>query len=168
MARKQHSPEEKSRLVLEALRGERTLYYRAVPPSAEDLYMKQLIDKIYTRYPMYGYRRICWYLNNKEKYPINHKAVLRHMQEMGIPFVLETSQRALRIFVPEIMNSDQGSHFTSPKYTRLFLETGSKISMDHRERAYGNERWIFLKESNLILKKFVLTKGFTLDCRRSS
>ena len=36
------------------------------------------------------------------------------------------------------MNSDQGSHFTSPKYTQLFLDAGSRISMDHRGRAYDN------------------------------
>ena len=60
------------------------LYYQPAPHSTEDLYIKQMIDKIYTRYPMYGYRRICWYLNEKEHYLINHKAVLRHMQEMGI------------------------------------------------------------------------------------
>lgn len=36
------------------------------------------------------------------------------------------------------MNSDQGSHFTSPRYTGLFKEAGSKISMDHRGRAYDN------------------------------
>ena len=63
------------------------LYYQPAPHSTEDLYIKQLIDKIYTRYPMYGYRRICWYLNEKEHYLINHKAVLRHMQEMGIQAV---------------------------------------------------------------------------------
>mgnify|MGYP000322103976 CR=1 FL=1 len=44
------------------------------------------------------------------------------------------SKRALGGSVPEIMNSDQGSHFTSPRYTELFLEAGSKISMDHRSR----------------------------------
>ena len=64
------------------------LYYQPAPHSTEDLYIKQMIDKIYTRYPMYGYRRICWYLNEKEHYLINHKAVLRHMQEMGIrPYI---------------------------------------------------------------------------------
>ena len=63
------------------------LYYQPAQHSTEDLYIKQLIDKIYTRHPMYGYRRICWYLNEKEHYLINHKAVLRHMQEMGIQAV---------------------------------------------------------------------------------
>ena len=32
----------------------------------------------------------------------------------------------------------QGSHFTSPKFTQIFLDAGAKISMDHRGRAYDN------------------------------
>ena len=187
------------------------LYYKPVPPSEEDLHIKLLIDKIYTRFPTYGYRRICWYLNEKEHLLINHKAVLQHMREMGIQaiyprqntsrpepankvypyllkglkidhpdhvwsidityipikndwlylvaiidwysryvldwqlsdtmeidFVLDTSHKALEISTPEIMNSDQGSHFTSPKYTQIFLDAGARISMDHRGRAYDN------------------------------
>ncbi len=57
---------------------------------------------------------------------------------MGIDFVLNTSRNALKTATPEIMNSDQGSHFTSPKYTQIFLDSGSRISMDHRGRAYDN------------------------------
>lgn len=187
------------------------LYYKSVAPSEEDLHIKLLIDKIYTRFPTYGYRRICWYLNEKEHLLINHKAVLQHMREMGIQaiyprqntsrpepsnkiypyllkglkidhpdhvwsidityipikndwlylvaiidwysryvldwqlsdtmeidFVLDTSHKALKISTPEIMNSDQGSHFTSPKYTQIFLDAGARISMDHRGRAYDN------------------------------
>lgn len=57
---------------------------------------------------------------------------------MEIDFVLDTSCKALKTATPEIMNSDQGSHFTSPKYTQIFLDAGSRISMDHRGRAYDN------------------------------
>ena len=49
---------------------------------------------------------------------------------MEIDFVLDTSRKALKISTPEIMNSDQGSHFTNPQYTQLFLNAGVKISMD--------------------------------------
>ena len=73
------------------------LYYQPAPHSTEDLYIKQLIDKIYTRYPMYGYRRICWYLNKKEHYLINHKAVLRHMQEMGIQAIYPRQNTSLPV-----------------------------------------------------------------------
>ena len=54
------------------------LYYKPVPPSADDLNIKLHIDKIYTAHPEYGYRRICWWLNNKDMILINHKAVLRY------------------------------------------------------------------------------------------
>ena len=57
---------------------------------------------------------------------------------MEIDFVMDTSKKALKVSTPEIMNSDQGSHFTSPQFTKIFLDAGSKISMDHRGRAYDN------------------------------
>ena len=72
---------------------------------------------------------------------------------LDIGFVLEACRSALGSAVPEIMNSDQGSHFTSPKYTGLFLDAGSRISMDHRGRAYDNifiERlWRSVKYENV-------------------
>ena len=61
-----------------------SLYYKPVPPSEEDLNIKLHIDNIYTAHPEFGYRRICWWLNNRDNILINHKAVLNHMREMGI------------------------------------------------------------------------------------
>ena len=56
------------------------------------------------------------------------------------------------------MNSDQGSHFTSPKYTELFLNAGSRISMDHRGRAFDNifiERlWRSVKYEDVYIKQY--------------
>ena len=72
---------------------------------------------------------------------------------LDIGFVLETCQNALSKSVPEIMNSDQGSHFTSSRYTDLLLNKGCKISMDHCSRAYDNifiERlWRSVKYENV-------------------
>ena len=72
---------------------------------------------------------------------------------LDIGFVLETCQNALSKSVPEIMNSDQGSHFTSSRYTDLLLNKGCKISMDHCGRAYDNifiERlWRSVKYENV-------------------
>ena len=77
---------------------------------------------------------------------------------LEIDFVLEACHEALIRVVPEIMNSDQGSHFTSPKYTELFLKAGSRISMDHRGRAYDNifvERlWRSVKYENVYLREY--------------
>lgn len=59
-------------------------------------------------------------------------------QTLEIPFVLDAVERALRVTRPEIINSDQGSHFTSPHYLDRFLTVGSQISMDGRGRAMDN------------------------------
>ena len=77
---------------------------------------------------------------------------------MEIEFVLDACHKALKTAVPEIMNSDQGSHFTSPKYTQIFLDAGSMISMDHRGRAYDNifvERlWRSVKHEDVYLNGY--------------
>ncbi len=77
---------------------------------------------------------------------------------LDIRFVLEACSRALSCSRPETMNSDQGSHFTSPKYIQLFLDAGCRISMDHRGRAYDNifiERlWRSVKYENVYLQDY--------------
>lgn len=49
---------------------------------------------------------------------------------LDIDFCLRVQERAYTLATPEIFNSDQGSHFTSPKFTALPLSLGVKISMD--------------------------------------
>ena len=188
-----------------------SLYYKPCKPDETDLIIKAAIDRIYTKHPEFGYRRISVWLKKYEGMVVNHKATLRHMHEMGIQaiyprqntsmpnpankvypyllsgldiavpdhvwsidityipirrswlyltaildwysrfvvawtiddtleigFVLDTCRNALSKASPVIMNSDQGSHFTSSKYTELFLMAGAKISMDHRGRAFDN------------------------------
>lgn len=85
---------------------------------------------------------------------------------LEITFVLEACRNALGNSKPVIMNSDQGSHFTSPKYTELFQRAGSQISMDHRGRAYDNifiERfWRSLKYEDVYLKDY----GYPREARK--
>ena len=59
-------------------------------------------------------------------------------QTLELPFVLSAVQRALAQARPEIWNSDQGSHFTSPQYTDLLRAANVQISMDGRGRALDN------------------------------
>ena len=59
------------------------LYYQPVPPSAEEVALKHRIDELYTAHPYYGYRKITAQLQ-REGMQINHKAVARHMHEMGL------------------------------------------------------------------------------------
>jgi len=59
-------------------------------------------------------------------------------QTLEMPFVLSAVDRALARATPEIWNSDQGSHFTSPQYIARLLTNGVRISMDGKGRALDN------------------------------
>lgn len=60
-----------------------SLYYQPSPSSNEELLIKRRIDEIYTAHPFYGIRRITAQLH-QEGMLVNHKAVARHMREMGL------------------------------------------------------------------------------------
>jgi putative transposase len=60
-----------------------SLYYKQQSPGPEEVNIKNAIDRIYTKYPFYGSRRIAVALES-EGININRKAVQRHMREMGI------------------------------------------------------------------------------------
>jgi putative transposase len=56
-------------------------------------------------------------------------------------FVIEAIKKAIKIHgKPEIMNSDQGSQFSSQEYVSLLKDNGIKISMDGKGRALDNQR----------------------------
>jgi putative transposase len=55
-------------------------------------------------------------------------------------FVLTCLKRALARRRPEIINSDQGGHFTNPEYLRLMEEAGVRISMDGKGQCLDNVR----------------------------
>lgn len=77
---------------------------------------------------------------------------------LEIPFCLSAQARALNIAIPEISNSDQGSHFTSEQFLRPFLDNNVAISMDGRGRCMDNiftERlWRTVKYENVFLKSY--------------
>jgi putative transposase len=77
---------------------------------------------------------------------------------LEIGFVLHAVEQALRLATPTIWNSDQGSHFTSPQYTRQLEAAGVQISMDGRGRALDNiftERfWRSLKYEEIYLHDY--------------
>ena len=79
-------------------------------------------------------------------------------QSLEIGFVLETMQRALARRKPDIINSDQGSHFTSPQYIDLLKENSVRISMDGKGRAKDNiviERfWRSLKYNEVYINEY--------------
>ena len=77
---------------------------------------------------------------------------------LAIDFVLSTVDRALARAKPEIWNSDQGSHFTSPQYIERLQAAQVRISMDGKGRASDNiftERfWRSLKYEEVYLNEY--------------
>ncbi len=78
---------------------------------------------------------------------------------MGVWFCTETLKNALKIAIPEIHNSDQGSQFTSNEYTGILTSHPTiGISMDHRGRCFDNiftERlWRTIKYEEVYLKEY--------------
>ena len=59
------------------------LYYMPAATSPAELALKRRIDEVYTAYPFYGVRRVTAQLR-REEWAVNHKAVARHMREMGL------------------------------------------------------------------------------------
>jgi putative transposase len=89
------------------------------------------------------------------------RAVLswRMSNSMDTSFCVEALEEALaRYGPPEIFNSDQGSQFTSPKFTARLIAANVKISMDGRGRWIDNvfiERlWRSLKWEDVYLKHY--------------
>ena len=83
-------------------------------------------------------------------------------ETLEMPFVIECVERALSQAAPEIWNSDQGSHFTSPLYTDRLQQAGVRISMDGKGRALDNiltERlWRTLKYEEVYLHDYANPK----------
>ena len=77
---------------------------------------------------------------------------------LDLGFVVEAMTAALSTATPTICNSDQGSHFTSPKYIDLLLGAHVQVSMDSKGRALDNiftERlWRTVKYEEVYLKDY--------------
>jgi putative transposase len=79
-------------------------------------------------------------------------------QTLELPFVLAAVDRGFELARPQILNSDQGSHFTSPQYIERLKSVHVQISMDGKGRALDNiftERlWRSVKYEEVYLKEY--------------
>lgn len=78
---------------------------------------------------------------------------------MEVDFCIEALEEALKKYgKPDVFNSDQGSQFTSEKFTKKLKENKIKISMDGKGRWADNviiERFFrTLKYENIFLKRY--------------
>jgi putative transposase len=138
--------------------SKRDLQHRIYPYLLRNLQITQVdqvwsVDITYLRMKhgwMYLYAVMDWY----SRYIIDWQVD----QSLEIGFVLETMKRALARHKPTIINSDQGSHFTSPQYIDLLKKNEVRISMDGKGRAKDNiviERfWRSLKYNEIYLNDY--------------
>lgn len=77
---------------------------------------------------------------------------------LATPMVIKTLQKAFKVAKPVILNSDQGSQFTSADYIKFVEDNRAKISMDGKSRWADNimiERWFrTLKYDEVYLKDY--------------
>ena len=77
---------------------------------------------------------------------------------LEVDFCVEALEKALDISTPDIFNSDQGSQFTSNKFTTILREQDIQISMDGKGRVFDNifvERlWRSLKWEEVYLNDY--------------
>ena len=77
---------------------------------------------------------------------------------LEIEFCIKAIEKAYKIAIVEILNSDQGSHFTSDQFTAITTINGTQISMDSIGRAMDNiytERfWRSLKYEDIYIKDY--------------
>jgi len=89
---------------------------------------------------------------------------------LELDFCLAALRRALRRGRPEIFNSDQGSQFTSEKFTGELEAHGIRVSMDGRGRCLDNifiERlWRSLKYEEVYLKDYRVVPEAQAGIRR--
>jgi len=85
-------------------------------------------------------------------------------------FVLRCLRRALRNRKPEIINSDQGSHFTNQAYLDLMAINGVRISMDGKGQALDNVRterfFRSLKYEDIYINEYVTPKEMVAAVNR--
>lgn len=91
-------------------------------------------------------------------------------QNLSVELVLQAIRIALIRANPDIINSDQGSQYTSLAYIELLKEGGIKISMDSKGRATDNifvERlWRSLKYEEVYLKDYQTPREARLGIAR--
>ncbi len=107
-----------------------------IPMKRGFMYMMAIID-VYSRYV------VGWSVSNS----------------MEAEWCVGVVEEAIKRFgKPEIMNTDQGSQFTSRIFTEMLTQQGVKISMDSKGRAIDNiyiERlWRSVKQENIYLHAY--------------
>jgi putative transposase len=124
------------------------VYYVSRPISEDDLALQRRIDELHLERPFAGSRMLCKLLRKRatrwgaSTWPRSCGAwvmdwasrrilAFRLSNTLTADFCVEALEEAtVRYGKPEIVNTDQGSHFTSEEFTTTLKKNGIAISMD--------------------------------------
>ncbi len=130
------------------------VYYRPVPESETSLALMRLIDVQFLETPYYGSRQMTRHLRLLGK-------VLswRLSNTMDAGFCIGALQEApIRYGAPDICNTEQGSQFTTPRFTEVLAKRQIRISMDGRggwlDNVFIERLWRSLKYERIYLHAF--------------
>ncbi|EOR92753.1 Mobile element protein [Arcticibacter svalbardensis MN12-7] len=128
-------------------------YYMPEGESTLNLMLMQFIDAYFLKHPHTGVVTLCAYLCLSEGFTINVKRVRRLMRLMGLMAVIDVKSRYVLHWSvsntmgaawctavlsetialygkPQILNTDQGSQFTSHEFQKVLTDNEIQISMD--------------------------------------
>jgi len=107
-----------------------SVYYTPRPTDPSDLHIKRRIDEVYTAYPFYGIRKITAHLR-ADGLVVNHKAVARHMQDMGLKAICpgpnlskRTQQHAVYPYLLRGLNIERPNQVWGVDITYIRLRSG--------------------------------------------
>ena len=129
-----------------------TVYALPTPVSDRDLDLMKRIDRLHLEMPYAGSRMLRDLLN-QDGIEVGRKHVATLMKRM------EALEEAIaRCGEPEIMNTDQGSQFTSQAVTGRLKEQGVRISMDGRgawrDNVFVERLWRSVKYEEVYLHAY--------------
>jgi putative transposase len=115
----------------------------------------QVVGVDITYIPMrYGFLYLVAFIDWYSRYVISWEL----SNSMDVGFCLNALEKVKQIIIPEIINSDQGSQFTSTAFTKTVLEMPSLMSMDGKGRCIDNvftERlWRSLKYEEVYVRNY--------------
>lgn len=91
-----------------------SLYYKPKSESEFEVSDKQLVNKVFEKYPFFGYRKLSAYIQKHHGQIINCKRVLKYMKELGIKAICPGPNMSRRNFKeavkPYLLKDIQAAH----------------------------------------------------------
>jgi putative transposase len=138
-----------------------SVYYRPQPTPASDLALMRVLDRLHLEHPFAGSRMLRGfvYLTAVLDWATRRILAWRLSNSLTADACVEALEEAIhRHGLPEIMNTDQGSQFTSAAFITVLKSHGVRISMDGRgcwrDNVFVERLWKSIKYEEVYLHAY--------------